>query len=95
MSQDEKIFAEGFIFKKNEKAPEFVVGRMSIKVDDAISFLKQHQKNGWTNLSIKQARSGNYYIELDTYEPKTDDSSRSKYQNQQPSTDVENNDLPF
>lgn len=95
MSQDEKIFAEGFIFKKNEKAPEFVVGRMSIKVDDAISFLKQHQKNGWTNLNIKQARSGNYYIELDTYEPKTDDSSRSKYQNQQPSTDVENNDLPF
>ena len=34
---DEKVFADGFIFKRNDNAPDFVVGRMSIKIDDAIS----------------------------------------------------------
>ena len=33
--------------------------------------MKQNEKKGWVNLSIKTARSGNYYLELDTYEPKT------------------------
>jgi hypothetical protein len=71
MAQDEKIFAEGFSFKRNEKAPDFVVGRLSLKVDDAIAFIRDHQKNGWVNLNIKTARSGNHYVELDTYEPTT------------------------
>jgi hypothetical protein len=71
MAQDEKIFAEGFSFKRNEKAPDFVVGRLSLKVDDAVAFIKDHQKNGWVNLNIKTARSGNHYVELDTYEPTT------------------------
>jgi hypothetical protein len=68
MAQDEKIFADGFSFKRNEKAPYFVVGRLSIKVDDAVLFIKEHQRNGWVNLNVKTARSGNPYVELDTYE---------------------------
>jgi hypothetical protein len=67
---EEKIFADGFSFKRSENAPDFVVGRLSMKVDEAIAFLKKHEKAGWTNLNVKQARSGNYYLELDTYEPK-------------------------
>lgn len=69
MAQDEKIFAEGFSFKRNEKAPEFVVGRLSLKVEDAVAFMREHEKNGWVNVNIKTARSGNHYVELDTYEP--------------------------
>lgn len=69
MAQDEKIFADGFSFKRNEKAPDFVVGRLSIKADDGVAFIRQHEKGGWINLNVKTARSGNYYIELDTYEP--------------------------
>ena len=72
MAQDEKIFADGFSFKRNEKAPDFVVGRLSLKVDDAIAFIRDHHKNGWVNLNIKTARSGNHYVELDTYEPPTE-----------------------
>lgn len=68
MSQ-EKVFADGFSFKRNENAPEFVVGRLSIKVEDAVAFMKEHQKNGWVNVSIKYGRSGNPYCELDMYEP--------------------------
>lgn len=99
--QEEKIFADGFIFKRNEKAPEFVIGRMSIKVEDAVAFLKQHQDKGWVNLGVKQARSGNYYIELDTFKPKGDDSAVDKYEKttktkQQPTQqEEEDQDLPF
>jgi len=70
MAQDEKIFADGFSFKRNENAPDFVVGRLSLKVDEAIAFIKENEKKGWVNLNIKTARSGNHYVELDTFEPK-------------------------
>ena len=69
MANEEKIFADGFSFKRNEKAPDFVVGRLSMKVDEAVAFVRQHEKGGWVNLNIKTARSGNHYVELDTYEP--------------------------
>ena len=75
MQQEEKIFADGFSFKRNENAPDFVVGRLSLKVDDALAFIKSHEKKGWVNLNIKTARSGNHYVELDTYEPKGGDSA--------------------
>jgi hypothetical protein len=76
---EEKIFANGFMFKKNENSPDFVIGRQSIKVDEAIVFLKEHAKNGWVNIDIKQSKGGNYYCELDTWEsPKTDNATQPK-----------------
>ena len=74
MAQDEKIFADGFSFKRQENAPDFVIGRVSIKVDDAITFLRKHEKSGWVNLNAKYGRSGNPYMELDTYEPNAGES---------------------
>ncbi len=65
----ERTFADGFIFKRRENAPEWVIGNISVKVDDAITFLKNNEKKGWVNLNVKRGRSGNPYIELDTYEP--------------------------
>jgi hypothetical protein len=67
----EKVFADGFSFKRNENAPDFVVGRLSIKVEDAVAFMKENQKNGWVNISIKYGRSGNPYCELDNFDPTT------------------------
>jgi len=67
----EKVFADGFSFKRNENAPDFVVGRLSIKIDDAVAFMKENQKNGWVNISIKYGRSGNPYCELDNFDPTT------------------------
>jgi hypothetical protein len=67
---EEKIFANGFSFKRNDNAPDFIIGKQSIKVDEAVAFLQAKQKNGWVNLEIKQAKGGNYYTELDTWEPK-------------------------
>jgi hypothetical protein len=78
MSQDEKIFANGFSFKRRDNAPEFVVGRLSLKVDDAMAFVKEHMKDGWINFNVNQARSGNYYVELDTYEAKPEKATPKK-----------------
>jgi hypothetical protein len=86
----EKIFADGFSFKRSENAPDFVIGRLSIKLDDAITFLKNNDKKGWVNLNIKTARSGNAYVELDTYEPKAEQATASK-----PKAKAEEENLPF
>lgn len=90
--EQEKIFADGFIFKRRETAPEFVIGNLSLKVDEAITFLKNNEKNGWVNLSIKKARSGNTYIELDTFEPSKKTESKPKGK---PSEEDEEGNLPF
>lgn len=68
----EKIFADGFRFEKpREGAPEFVKGRISIKVPEAIAFLQLHQSNaGWVNLDLKKSKEkGTLYLELNTFKP--------------------------
>ena len=53
-TKEEIVFADGFKFRrKHANAPDFVLGSLSLKVDDAISFLKANQKNGWVNLGNK------------------------------------------
>lgn len=86
----EKVFADGFVFKRNEKAPDFVVGNVSVKVEEATAFLKQHAKNGWVNLQIKNSQGGKYYIELDTFEPKAQ--AQAPAQQSEP---VNDGTLPF
>ncbi len=69
MSKEEKVFAEGFIFKQNANAPEWVIGSLSLKADEAIKFIQQHADKGWVNLNVKVAKSGKPYVELDTWKP--------------------------
>ena len=87
---DEKIFADGFSFKTRENQPDFVVGRLSIKIEDALAFLKERADNGWVNLNINKARSGNYYCELDTWKPKQNENTNEST----PKEEVKE-DLPF
>jgi len=91
MSND-KIFADGFIFKRRENAPEFVIGNISVKVQDAVSFLHENQKNGWVNLNVLNSQAGKPYIELDTFVPKKKDNGVDTAPNQAP---VQEADLPF
>lgn len=90
---DEKVFADGFIFKRNNNAPDFVVGRMSIKLDDAIAFLKEHQSNGWVNIDIKKSQGGKFYTELDTWKPNSNGNGNA--QATQPQPQEASDDLPF
>jgi hypothetical protein len=74
----DKIFADGFIFKRREQAPEFVIGEIAVKVEDATAFIQEHEKNGWVNLDVKLSQGGKYYIELNTYEPQAGGGKKSK-----------------
>lgn len=80
-----KVFADGFIFKrKNEKAPDFVKGHISIKSEDAIKFIKSHDNKGWVNLDLKESQGGKLYLELNEWKPKDKNTE-----------DINPNDIPF
>ena len=68
----EIIFPDGFIVKRNPNAPEWVLANVSIKVDEFVKFLKEHDKNGWVNLELKNSKEGKPYLQLDTWEPNKD-----------------------
>jgi hypothetical protein len=69
MEKTEKVFAEGFMFKINPKSPEWVVGSLSLKADEAIAFITKNSQNGWVNLNVNIGKSGKPYVELDTWKP--------------------------
>jgi hypothetical protein len=69
MEKQEKVFAEGFMFKMKPDSPEWVVGSLSLKSDDAIAFIQKHTDKGWVNLNVNIGKSGKPYVELDTWKP--------------------------
>lgn len=71
-TKPDKIFAKGIYFDKpREGAPEFIRGRISIKVVDAIPFLEMFQSNaGYVNLDLKKSKEGKLYLELNQFVPK-------------------------
>ena len=71
MNKQEKVFADGFSFKMNANSPEWVIGGLSLKADQAVEFIKNNQSNGWLNLKINIGKSGKPYVELDTWKPES------------------------
>jgi hypothetical protein len=88
MEKKDKIFADGILFKRNENAPAFVIGKQSFKVKEAVAFLLANEKNGWVNLNINQGQNGKYYIELDTWEA-------TGAKQEAPKSNANSTDLPF
>ncbi len=101
---EEKIFADGFVFKRQEQntaliplAPtesnHFVLGRLSVKTEDAVAWLKEHSnKDGWVSINIKKSKGGNFYCDLDTWEP---DKSVVNTKKEPAVKDLPADDLPF
>jgi hypothetical protein len=89
MEKKDKVFADGFIFKRSENAPDFVIGNISIKSEDAIAFIQKHSKKGWVNLKINKSQNGKAYIELDTWEA----TGKPVFKSEPKS--LNNSDLPF
>lgn len=83
----EKVFVDGLITKRNEKAPDWIIASHSVKVDDFITFLKANAKNGWVNFDTKKAGSGKMYNELNTFVPKK--------QGAAPVAEDNNGEVPF
>ncbi len=69
MEKQEKVFADGFMFKMNPNSPEWVIGGLSLKAEEAIQFIQKHTDKGWVNLKINIGKSGKPYVELDTWKP--------------------------
>lgn len=77
-----KTFANGLIFKRNDKAPEYVIGNLSVAVESFGTFCEENGKNGWVNPVIKKSQKGAYYIEVDTFDPKL--GAKNKNTNESP-----------
>jgi len=73
----EKNYAKGLFVKRNEKAPEFVMCKLSIKTDDFIQFLHENtNEKGYVNLQVLKGKNkGTFYAVVDTFIPKTDNVS--------------------
>lgn len=65
-------FANGFYFNEpNEKAPDFVLGSVSIKPQAFIDWLSEQtpSEKGYVRLAIKRSREGKIYASLDNWQP--------------------------
>ena len=63
------IFTNGMIAKRQDSAPDFVLCNLSVKVDEFIQFLQQHQNNGWVNIDVKRSKKGKVFASLNTWKP--------------------------
>ena len=90
----EKVFAKGLYVKPpSDKAPDFVKFGLSIKRQEAIDWL-QGQSEEWINLQIKEAKSGKWYAQVDSWKP---DPNRARPAPPSPSNPFESldEDIPF
>lgn len=79
MENTEKKFAKGFWFERpHANAPDFVKGRMSVKVAEAIEWLEANKSDrGYVNMQLLLAKDGEkLYFVLDEWKPK--DSQENK-----------------
>lgn len=65
----DKTFADGMSFKlPPENAPEWLKGKIAIRVDTFLEFIDKHgEAGGWINIDVKESRGGKLYCELNTY----------------------------
>jgi len=85
----DSIFPKGMFIKRHPKAPDFVIGKISVKLEDFIPFIQQHESNGWVNFDVKKKKGTNDpYMELDTWKP---DQQKSQQAPQEQSFEQRNN----
>lgn len=86
MEKQETIYANGFIAKRTEKDPDFIVVRLSLAKDDAITFINKHASaEGWVNLEIKKGREeGKFNVTLNTYQAPKTGFKKKEYTNKMP-----------
>ena len=86
MQKQETVYANGFIAKRTEKDPDFIVVRLSLKADEAVDFIKKNAKDGWVNLEIKKGREADKFnVTLNTYQ-----ATKPEYKKKEPT-----NQMPF
>jgi hypothetical protein len=81
MEKKEIKFAKGLIFKHTHKnAPDFIKGKVSIKVDEFKQFLDDNINNGWVNIELCKSKNGdNMYFRLDEWKPSEENKDNSTW----------------
>lgn len=60
-----------FFDKPKAKAPEWIKGTISVKVEDFLAFAEEHMnEKGYLNIDLKKSKEGKYYLALNEYKPK-------------------------
>lgn len=92
MQNSDKNFANGFILTRRAGAPEFVIGNVAINVVEFTEWLNTHKNaKGWINIDLKQAQSGKFYAEQNTWQPTNESKPATASQN----GEADDDDLPF
>jgi len=66
---DDIEFVPGMIVKEPHKnAPPFVICQVAVKRKELGNFLRSKDED-WINMTIKKAKSGKLYIEVDNWKP--------------------------
>lgn len=74
---NETEFVKGLIVKApNEKAPEYVKAKVSIKREELIAWL-QGREGEWINLDIKVSQAGKWYAAVDSWKPNSEGGTSS------------------
>lgn len=65
------IFGDGITFERpHANAPEWVKGKLHLKVDKLIPFVETHKnERGYVTLDLRQGKSGALYFALNTWKP--------------------------
>lgn len=71
-NNETSVLAKGFFFERpKEGAPAWVKGKLGIKVEDAIGFLRENTNDaGYCNLDLLLAKDGQkLYLKLNNWKP--------------------------
>lgn len=76
----EKIWADGFSLKKKDNRPDWILGQLSIKVDDAVEWLTKHaNERGWVNIDVAERKDGDgWSMKLDDWKPDPSKANKPK-----------------
>lgn len=82
MSGDNE-YLNGLIFKhKHEKAPDYVIAKVSIKRLELIESL-QAREGEWINLDLKESQAGKLHAPIDNWKPNSEGGNAARTQRQE------------
>ena len=63
------IFVDGMFFDKpSAGAPDFIKGKISVKVETLVPFLEEHKNDkGYVNIDLKKSAGGKLYLSLNNF----------------------------
>ena len=85
--------------QKNDNAPEWVIGKLSINVEQFREWMKNYLRanpdSEWINVDMKVGRSGKPYASLDTWQPKEEIAPAPATQPAPKPGEFTDDDIPF